>query len=407
MNRPLYPHFSRLAVTAVAALALGACKKSLDDTGEKGKLARIATALDDAYGNKPLPGVIESEKLIDRLARWDDFRSCTVRTYISRKKELDRRVRENLPRSTRSASIGEAAVEECAVEASIKQKDPTLCKRLENDFGGPNGEMPSSAVRCWDTRARIFGRPEDCPVLWLPDDQPGQNPECLAVARRDASLCPFADDPPRCRALVANDPGGCGGAAPDCLLAVTYWSDLIPVGVNPPLIDLATPTKPGEKPLSGTVDVRDGKNPTLRIDGPQSVLGVSWPGGRHRPAWTEDTTPFWGGEVSQDAVQLTWRVGQPAVKIAFTPAGAGSGTRPLAPPGPMAPATVMLVWPDPHALRRCAPGAGSAGAVTYDAGTAQPGGFITGTLEAKNLVCSDGTKVEVSARFKMVILELR
>jgi hypothetical protein len=406
MSRSLYPQFARLAALALA-LALPACKKSLDDTGERGKLAHIAANLDEAYGNKPLPGVVEPEKLIDRLARWDDFRSCTVRTYVARKKDLDRRIREGLPRPTRSASVGEAAVEECAVEASIKSKDPSYCKRLANDFGGPNGELPSSAVRCWDNRARVFGKPEECPVLWLPDDLPGHNPECLAAARRDASLCTFADDPPRCRALLANDPAGCQGAAPDCLLALNYWSDLIPAGVSAPLIDLATFTKPGEKPVYGTVDLHEGNKPTLRIEGPQSTLGISWPAGRSKPAWTEDTSAFWGGNVSTEAVQLTWRVGQPAVKIAFIPGTAGSGVRPLRAPDPLAPATVMLVWPDPHALRRCAPGPGTSGAVSYDAGAAQPGNFVVGTLEAKDLACSDGTKVDVTAKFRMVILELR
>ena len=139
----------------------------------------------------------------------------------------------------------------------------------------------------------------------------------------------------------------------------------------------------------------------------ESSLGISWPIGKTRPAMTEDTTEFWGGNVAPEAAQLTWKVGQPAVKIAFTPAGASSGVRPVQAPGPMAPATVMLVWPDPHKFRRCAPGAGTTGALSYDAGTAQPGSFVTGKLEAKNLVCSDGTRLEISAQFKMVILELR
>jgi hypothetical protein len=55
--------------------------------------------------------------------------------------------------------------------------------------------MPLSAVRCWDTRARVFGLPEECPVVWMPGTLPARNPECLALARRDQSLCPFADSP--------------------------------------------------------------------------------------------------------------------------------------------------------------------------------------------------------------------
>jgi hypothetical protein len=405
MSLPLY--------LLLALFAGSGCRKRpVDDPRERGKLSRMATRLDEAYGNKPLPGLTEPDKLADRLARWDDFRSCTVRTYVARKREADRRAREGEPRPTRNATIGEAAVEECAVEgAAVAGKDPSLCQRLALDFEGPSGETPMAALRCWDTRARVFGHPDECPVLWLPDDLPGRNPECLALARRDGSLCTFADNPPRCRALIAGDPDLCREAAPDCPLAVTYWSGLIPAGLNPPLIDLATFTKPGEKPLYATVDVRwpRGQPPTLRIDGPQSVLGISWPAGKANVgvAGSEDTTPFWGGKVPPEAAQITWRAGQPAVKIAFLPAGAGSGARPVQPPGPLAPATVMLVWPDPHALRRCVPGPQSSGQLQYDAGTAQPGAFVNGTLEAKDLACSDGTTVSVSARFKLVILDVR
>src|SRR6185436_3540506 len=173
-----------------------------------------------------------------------------------------------------NATIGEAAVEECAVEAAVVKKDPVMCERLAVDYQGPNGETPLSALRCWDTRARVLGRPEECPVIWLPDDVPGRNPECLALARRDSSLCPFADDPPRCRALFLGDPAACQGAAPDCHLAVTYWSGLIPLPSDKPLIDLQG--KPDEKPLYGTLDVRwpeSAKKETLRMDGPQGVLG--------------------------------------------------------------------------------------------------------------------------------------
>jgi hypothetical protein len=45
--------------------------------------------------------------------------------------------------------------------------------------------------------------------------------------------------------------------------------------------------------------------------------------------------------------------------------------------------------------------------VQYDAGTAQPGAFVTGTVEAKDLSCSDGSTVSVSAKFKLVILDIR
>lgn len=397
-----------LALMVLAATS-GCRKKSIaNDPDEKGKLTRIAARLDEDLGNKPMPNVVEAEKLADRLAAWDDFRSCTVRTFAARKREIDRLKREGQPRPMRNATIGEAAVEECAVESAVVKKDRTMCERLALDYQGPNGEMPLSAVRCWDTRARVFGEPDECPVIWMPDDLPGRNPECVAAARRDGSLCTFADDPVRCRAILSGDATACQGGGPDCHLAVNYWSGLLPQMLGPPVIDL-TPAKEGDKPIFATVHVRWPKAdpPTLRIEGPQSVLGISWPAGKTRPGWTEDTTRFWGGTVGPEAAQVTWKAGQPAVKIAFSPAGAASGVRPIRPPGPLAPATVLLSWPDPRAFRQCKPGPGTTGQVTFDAGAARPGSFVTGAVEAKDLDCSDGTTVSVSATFRLVILDLR
>src|SRR6185436_10672185 len=137
--------------------------------------------------------------------------------------------------------------------------------------------------------------------------------------------------------------------------------------------------RPGEKAVSATVDVRwpeASRKETIRIEGPESSLGISWPIGKTRPAMTEDTTPFWGGTVGPEAAQLTWRAGQPAVKIAFSPGGATSGARPIRPPGPLSPATVMLTWPDPSAFRRCLPGPQTTGQVTFGAGSVRPGGFV-------------------------------
>jgi hypothetical protein len=406
MKRAFYLQTFAVALACVS----GGCKKRsiADDPKERGMLTRIASRLDEDLGSKPLPNIAESEKLADRLSKWDDFRSCTVRTFVARKREADRLKREGLERPMRNATIGEAAVEECAVESAIVKKDPAMCERLAVDYEGPNGETPLGAIRCWDTRARVFGKPEECPVVWLSDDLPGRNPECLALARRDGSLCAFADDPPRCRALLVDEPAACQAAAPDCVLAVNYWSGLIPVQLGPPLIELAPP-KEGERPVFATVDVRwpQGTNPTLRIDGPQSALGLSWPAGKTRPAMVEDTKAFWGGTVGPEAAQLTWRAGQPAVKIAFAPGGASTGVRPIRPPGPLAPATVMLSWPDPRAFRHCLPGPQTTGQVEFDAGAAKPGSFVTGTLEAKDLACSDGTTVSVAGKFRLVILDVR
>jgi hypothetical protein len=353
-----------------------------------------------------MPNLTEPEKLADRLARWDDFRSCTVRTFVARKREADRLKREGLERPRRNATLGEAAVEECAVENAIVKKDRAWCERLAADYEGPNGEVPLGAIRCWDTRARVFGLPEECPVIWMPDDLPGRNPECLALAHRDASFCTFADDAARCRALLLGDQAACQGAAPDCRLAVEYWSGLIPMGMDKPVIDL-TPAREGDKPIFATVDLRRGTDPALRIEGPQSVLGISWPVGKARPTMSEDTTAFWGGTVAPEAAQVTWRAGQPAVKIAFSPGGASSGVRPLQPPGPLAPATVVLSWPDPRNFRTCKPGPQTTGQVSFDAGAAKPGSFVSGTVDANELACSDGTTVSLAGKFRLVILDLR
>jgi hypothetical protein len=405
-----YPQTGRIAVGALVLLALGGgCKKKpiAEDPEERGKLTRIAARLEEAYAGKPLPPVTEPDKLADRLSRWDDFRSCTVRTFVARKRQMDKLAREGVKHTSRHGSLGEAAVEECAVESAIVNKDPSLCERLAVDYEGPNGEIPLSSVRCWDTRARVFGLPDECPVLWLPDDVPGRNAECLALARRDASFCPFADDPPRCRALLLNDPAACREAASDCQLAINYWSGLIPLGVGPPLIDLAP--KKTEEGLSASVDIQwpKGGKPTIRIDGPQSALAMSWPMGKKRVALVEDTTEYWGAKVGPELAQLTWKAGQPSVKIAFNPGGAATGVRPIQPPGPLAPATVLLVWPDPHDLRRCLPGPDTTGELQFDAGAAKPGSIVTGQVNAKSLSCSDGTVVNVMAKFRIVILDVR
>jgi len=398
MKRAFY-----IQTTVLALLAAGpgaGCKK------REVKLTAIADRLDRDLGDKAMPNVSEPEKLADRLARWDDFRSCTVRTFVARKREADRLKREGLERPRRNATLGEAAVEECAVENAIVKKDRSWCERLAADYEGPSGEVPLGAIRCWDTRARVFGLPDECPVVWMPDDLPGRNPECLALARRDPSFCPFADDAARCRALLLGDQAGCQGAAPDCRLAVEYWSGLIPLGMEKPVVDL-TPAKEGEKAVFATLDLRRGNDPGLRIEGPQSVLGISWPAGKTRPAMSEDTTAFWGGVVAPEAAQVTWKMGQPSVKIAFSPGGASSGVRPVQPPGPQALATVLLSWPDPRNFRTCKPGPQTTGQVSFDAGAARPGSFVSGTVDANDLACSDGTTVSLAGKFRLVILDVR
>ncbi len=389
----------------MAALTAGCPRKPIaDDPEEQGKLRRVAEKLEEGLGDKPMPMLTEPERLADRLARFDDFRSCTVRAFVAKKREAERLRAQGIRSSIRHATIGEAAVEECAVQSAVVNKDPSVCERLAVDFRGPNNDT-FSAARCWDTRARVLGLPDECPVVWLADDLPGRNPECVAAARRDQSLCPFAESPPRCRAIITGDPAACHlpGAAPDCALAVTYWSGLFPVSLRPPLVDPAA----APKPPGITIDIRTKDKPTLRLSGPEAACGVSWPTGKAQASWTEDTMKFWGGEVAPGAVQVSWKGGHPAVKLAFLPAGDRSGVRPVQPPGPSAAATLVLVWPDPHAFRRCLPGPRTTGQLRFDAGNAQPGSVVTGAVDATNLECTDGGQVSVHAEFRLVILDLR
>jgi hypothetical protein len=292
---------------------------------------------------------------------------------------------------------------------AVAKKDATVCERLALDYEEPNGQMPLSAVRCWDTRARVFGTPEECPVVWMPADTPARNPECLALARRDQSLCPFTDSPGRCRALLTSDSASCGApdGSPDCALALEYWQGTIPTGMGPPLID---PAAFKEKPLSATIDLRwtGNAHPQIRIQGPKAACGISWPAGKARPAFTEETTRFWGAELPPEAAQITWRLGDPAIKLAFAPAGATSGVRPLLPPSPSAAATFIAVWADdPRAFRRCQPGPLTKGEVRFEVSELRPGGIVSGEAKATKLECSDGSELELRATFRTVILDLR
>ncbi len=395
-----------LLAALCASFVLGACKKRLDDPDDRGRLLRVAARLEEAYANAPLPPLTEPTQLAERLSKWDDFRACTIKTYVARKRQADARARQGIERPSRHGSIGEETVEECMVQDAVVNKDASLCDRLAIDYTGPSGEVPLAAVRCWDTRARVLGLPDECPVVWMPGDVAARNPECVALARRDASLCPFSESPGRCRALLTGDSAACTSidAAPDCPLALDYWNGLIPAGSGPPLV-----APPKDKPWSATFDIEWTRNeqPHMRIEGPQRSCGISWPAGRARSGPPENTTAFWGANLPPEAAQITWKEGAPAIKLAFVPGGALSGTRPLQMAGPAAAATVMVVWPDPRAFRRCAPAAHSTGEVRFDAGTGQPGSAVTGTADLKKLACSDGTEIDLQAKFRLVILDVR
>jgi hypothetical protein len=411
MRRLFYPVFAALLFSTTLAAGCNRNKNqgSQLDPDEQGKLRRIAQNLESAYARAPLPPMTEPASLADRLDKWDDFRSCTVRTYVARKREADKHAREGRSRPSRHASIGDETVEECAVQMAVARKETAVCDRLALDYRGPGGEMPLGAVRCWDTRARVFGLPDECPVVWMPADLPARNPECLALARRDQSLCPFTDSPGRCRALLTNDSASCGApdGAPDCLLALEYWRGSIPLGFGPMLVD---PAAFKDQPLAATIDLRwtGNAHPQVRIQGPRAACGISWPAMRNKPAFTEATTKFWGAELPVEAAQVSWHVGDPAIKLAFVPGGASSGVRPLVRPSPTAPATFIGVWADdPRAFRRCQPGPLTKGEVRFEVSEVRPGGVVSGEARAQRLECSDGTELELRASFRLVILDLR
>jgi hypothetical protein len=415
------PRSVLLGLVVVAAAFVGAtgCKKDrarLGETDEKGKLRRIAENLETAYASAPLPPLTEPVSFGERVEKWDDFRSCSVRTYVARKRDADKRQQEGRARRMRHASIGDETIEECAVQLAVAKKDNEICDRLAVDYAGPNGETPLSAIRCWDTRARVFGAPDECPVMDLGAGRPGRNPECLALARRDQTLCPFTDSPGRCRALLTNDPSACRGpdGAEDCDLAFEYWRGLIPSGLGAPLFD---PGKMAQDPPGASFDLRwaKGEHPHVRVEAPKLAVGVSWPAkaksgpvARGTAPGGEELAKLWGWQAPDEAVQVTWGAGSPLLKLAFQPGGAASGVRPLQAPSAGAAATLIAVWPDePAKFLRCQPGPSTTGQLTFDAGSAQPGSVVTGELKAQRLTCSDGSELEVTAKLRLVILDLR
>lgn len=400
------------ALVLVGALATGCKRRPLAERpDERGKLNAIAARLEEAYASTPLPPVAESPQLADRLAKWDDFRGCTVRTYVARKRNADQAAREGRKRPSRHASIGDEAVEECAVQAAVIKKDRSWCERLALDFARADGLPAAPALRCWDTRARVLGLPDECPLLWQPNDVVARNPECLALARRDRSLCAFSDSPGRCAALFAGSDAACPAEGPsDCPLAVAYWSDLVPNGMGEPLLDQAK-VKGAELILD--VTVMDTGEPPVHLPAPKVASFVSWPAGRgaaDEPPNPLHAVEFWGSSLPSGAVAMAFR-GQPSARLWFLPGAETTGTRPLQAPDPDARASLTLVWADPGGVRRCAPASDTQGEVRFSlsdgGGAPRAGAMVEGTVGAERLVCSDGRTVRASGRFKVPILDLR
>jgi len=367
------------------------------DEGEQGRLRRIAMRLDEAFAQGPLPKLTEPERLADRLATYRGFRDCAKKVYIARRQAAGRGV------PVRAASIGDAAVEECAVRGAVADRDATLCERLATDYAGPRGETPLAALRCWDTRARVLGLPDECPVLWMPDDVLGRNPECLAAARRDATLCEFVDSPQRCRAILSGDEAPCVEALRPCHAAATYWAGLIPNGSDPPLV-------PAD--LGATFSVRraePGSAPTvLELQAPPRALGVSWPGRKLSPPRTLALpTPaalaYWGNAPPDGHAQITWHE-QAGLKLSFNPRAVGPTPRQLDPPGSGAAATLVLVLPDGA---RCTPETETRSTLTVDATNPGPGTVVTGSVTAEKLRCNIGPPADVQGKFRVVVTDLR
>ncbi|HEY0710786.1 MAG TPA: hypothetical protein VGG33_28535 [Polyangia bacterium] len=399
-------------LAALGATLAAGCKKDRDQlstSGERGRLRTISENLEEAYAQAPLPQLTEPASLAERVEKWDDFRSCTVRTYVARRREADRRMKEGIPRPARHASVGDETVEECAVQLAVAKKDSEICHRLAIDYAGPSGELPLAAARCWDTRARVFGLPDECPVIWLGTGHYGRNPECVAMARRDQSLCPFTESPGRCRALLTNDPGPCRGpdGADDCALALVYWRGLIPAGFAPPLVD---PNATTDKPLHATFHLRwpKAEHETIRVEAPKFATALSWPAGKVQTGPPQESEQFWGFQPAVDAAQISWKAGTPAINFAFRPAGANQGVRPLQAPGPAAAATFSVVWTDrPSEFLRCQSSPVTQGEVRYEAGAGQPGSVVDGQVKGARLTCSDGSEMELNADFRAVILDVR
>ncbi len=405
---------ARLVIALLAVGVLGGCKKKdiLSDPGEHGRLQHLAQNLEQAFGTRALPHIEEPDNFADRLNNWDDFRECLIRTYVARRREHDAAIGLGNRRATRHASVGDEAVEECAVQAAIAGNDPTFCQRLETDYRGPSGERAAPALRCWDARARLLGHPEECPLVWLAVEGFARNPECLAVARRDPSPCFFAESPIRCRALVNNSADSCHGpdAPADCQAAVAFWRSTVPAGSGARLFNEAELGSADGPRFELNFLSNQDDQARLQLRAPPSALGISWPAGSGEGLPTPPgASGMWPHTTPTKAAQIAFAGPQHAVKLLFHNAGLTTGTLPLSPPGEHAPATLMIRLTVGDKVRQCAPAPGGQGSFSFSttAPAGLPGGFVTGKLDARNLGCDDGSTATVNGVFKVAVLDQR
>lgn len=413
-------------------LVIGCKRKPIsEDPSEHGKLNEISAKLEAAYGSKPLPIVDESPSLAERLRKWVDFRDCVLRTYLARRRAAAVARDKGLDRPTHHASIGDEAVEECAVQGAVAKERASYCERLEVDFRRDDGLPPLPALRCWDTRARVLGLPQECPVQWLPTGAVGRNVECLAMAHRDDTLCTFADSPERCRALVLGEAELCHAAPANCLPALEYWKELIPRGTTArlferPDIELAPPPTSINGPENATVKGlkfnltflgKQKQGDRFQVQAPLPALGISWPSSSPRaplgqPPGDNRRGPDVRSEIPADmairAAEIAFRSDEASARLAFQPTGLAAGTLPLQPPGPAAPATLVLITTNGQGQRlRCAPTAETRGVVTFRTESARAGGFVNGTVEAETFACDDGSTASLKGDFRVAITDVR
>lgn len=416
-------------------MVLPACRKKpiAESPEEHGKLNEISANLETAFGSRALPSVEETPSLAARLRRWVDFRDCAVKTYVARRREAERARDKGYARPTHHASIGDETVEECAVQAAVTKDAARYCERLEVDFRRDDGEPPLAALRCWDTRARVLGRPQECPLLWLPTGPVGRNAECLAMAQRDASLCVFAPSTARCRALVSGQPDLCQDAPDNCRPALAYWEGLIPAGEGPALFEAAalrlapaTAETKDDAPEGLHFHLRflsdqkrqDGIQERFQVQAPLDALGISWPttaapapAGRppQDPRWPQDQNTRFSRELAAHMAEVAFLGDEVSLRLGFQPAGQLAGVLPLRPPGPAAPATLVLVLAAPALGKRlvCQPAPETQGSISYKAAPPSAGGFVTGSIDATGVSCDDGSTARLVGMFRLAITNVR
>ncbi len=413
-------------------LAQGCKTKSIiDNPDEHGKLNEISANLEKAFGSRPLPGADEPVGFAERLRNWVDFRECAVKTYVARHTATAKAREKGFERPTPHASIGDETVEECAVQAAVAKERRSYCERLEVDFRRADGLPPLSAMRCWDTRARVLGLPQECPLQWLPSGAVGRNAECLAMALRDDSLCPFAPSEERCRALVMGDVDLCHLAPPDCRAAVAYWEGLVPKSTNPRTFDhadvqLAPPpvTINDDKaaPSAGlklhlTYLGSQQGSARFQVQAPLDALGISWPSPTApMPPGLPPEDRRWGIKINDvippalaaKAAEISFVGDEVSLRLVFQPAGTSAATLPLRPPSPTAPATLVLVLTNAKGERRvCQPSDETKGSLSFEAKGTSAGSFVNGKIEAETFPCDDGSTAKLQGAFRVAITNVR